>query len=308
MKPLVSVIVPVYKVENYLEDCVNSLLCQTLESIEIILIDDGSPDRCGEMCDAYATRDKRIRVIHQENQGLSAARNAGIDAAQADYLMFVDGDDWVEPEFCSHPYENALQHNADFVVFQFKRTKKPFHRCTEKSGIKDEAHMQWLMLNGVGTTVWNKLYHRTLFSQLRFPIGKLFEDSAVTHIIAHRAKKIYYSNRSLYHYRIRTESIITSRKKADVLEQYTVHMARSKDLALWGFHDLAVCEQQRTRWIYLLLIGNQDETGADCLAYYRQMTGYPPVFSWKARRMLDLLHISPTLFHFLCHISGRRIK
>lgn len=308
MKPLISIIVPVYKVEAYLEDCVNSLLCQTLENIEIILIDDGSPDRCGEMCDVYAAKDMRIRVIHQENQGLSAARNAGIDAAQADYLMFVDSDDWVDPEFCSHPYELALQHNADFVVFQFERINKSFHQCTEKSGIKGEAHIQWLMLNSAGVMVWNKLYHRKLFENVRFPVGKLFEDSAITHIIAHYAQIIYYSERSLYHYRIREASIMTSLKKADMLEQYTVHMARSKDLALWGFYDLAVFEQQRARWLYLLLIGDQDETGADCLTYYRQLSGYPPFFSWKARRMLDLLHISPSLFHFICHISGRRIK
>ncbi len=117
MKPLVSVIVPVYKVEPYLERCLDSLLNQTLKEIEIIIIDDGSPDRCGQICDAYAARDDQFRVVHQENRGLSAARNVGIEMAQADYLMFVDSDDWVHPDYCRLPYEAAVEHGVELVIF-----------------------------------------------------------------------------------------------------------------------------------------------------------------------------------------------
>ena len=118
MKPLVSVIVPVYRVEAYLEQCVDSLLGQTLERIEIILVDDGSPDSCGAICDRYAAADPRVRTIHRENGGLSASRNTGIEAAAGEYLMFVDSDDWVESDYCGLPWELARTSGADLVMFQ----------------------------------------------------------------------------------------------------------------------------------------------------------------------------------------------
>ena len=117
-KPLVSVIVPVYNVEPYLHRCIDSLVHQTLKDIEIILIDDGSTDGCGKICDEYAAADTRIRVVHQENAGLCEARNTGIDRAQADYLMFVDSDDWVQAEFCEIPLMLAKEHQADLACFR----------------------------------------------------------------------------------------------------------------------------------------------------------------------------------------------
>lgn len=124
MKPLVSIIVPVYKVEDYLERCLDTLCRQSLKDIEIILVDDGSPDRSGEICDQYAKEDRRIKVLrHPENRGLSAARNTGIAYAAADYLMFVDSDDWVHVDFCKLPYEYAMQHQADLVMFCKRKIK-----------------------------------------------------------------------------------------------------------------------------------------------------------------------------------------
>ena len=121
--PAVSVIVPVYNVEPYLHRCVDSLTGQTLTDIEIILVDDGSTDGCGRICDEYAAADPRVRVVHQENAGLSEARNAGIDRARADYLMFVDSDDWVEKDYCRIPWEIARSQQADLVMFQFRELR-----------------------------------------------------------------------------------------------------------------------------------------------------------------------------------------
>ena len=125
MRPLVSIIVPVYKVEDVLARCVDSLCRQSLQEIEIILVDDASPDRCGEICEEYANRDSRFRVIHHsENRGAAAARNTGIAHASSDYLMFVDSDDWAHEDFCKLPYECALQHGADLVMFGCCRVDK----------------------------------------------------------------------------------------------------------------------------------------------------------------------------------------
>ena len=115
--PLVSVIVPNYNVERYVRKCLDSLRGQTLREIEVICIDDGSTDESGRIVDEYAKEDERLRVIHTENRGLSAARNRGIDEARADWLMFVDSDDWVDPDFCKVPYEAAIENQADLVIF-----------------------------------------------------------------------------------------------------------------------------------------------------------------------------------------------
>ena len=119
--PLITIVVPIYKVEKYLGRCIDSLIAQTYPNIEIILADDGSPDRCGAICDEYAQKDSRIKVIHQENKGVAAARNAALDIAQGEYIMFVDSDDYVEPTFCEIPLKTAQQQNADMVIFGYRR-------------------------------------------------------------------------------------------------------------------------------------------------------------------------------------------
>ena len=127
----VSVIVPIYNIKQYLPRCIDSIRNQTLKDIEIILIDDGSTDGSSEICDQYAAVDPRVRVLHKENEGLSAARNDGIQMARADYIMFVDGDDWVEPEFCELPYRAAVGNNVDAVSF--------LHVTVSENGVKEKC-------------------------------------------------------------------------------------------------------------------------------------------------------------------------
>ena len=119
--PLISIIIPVYKVEPYLRKCLDSVVQQTYRNLEIILVDDGSPDSCGAICDEYATKDERITVIHQENKGLSAARNAGLDIATGDYIQFVDSDDWIEPDALATVLSIAEDHHVDIVCFGFNK-------------------------------------------------------------------------------------------------------------------------------------------------------------------------------------------
>ncbi len=175
--PEISVIVPVYNTEDYLRQCLDSLSAQTMENIEIIVVDDGSTDRSPKICDEYAEKDPRMIVIHRENGGLSAARNSGLDIAQGEYVLFVDSDDWVEPDFCKVPLDAARQTGADLVIFQ-----RMWHREGEEAelqppfpetGIADKGKILTKWWDIVGVISWNKLYRRSLFSNLRFPEGKL---------------------------------------------------------------------------------------------------------------------------------------
>ncbi len=215
---MISVIVPVYKVEDYLAACVDSILAQTFTDFELILVDDGSPDRCGEICDAYAQRDPRVRVIHQENQGLSGARNAGMDIARGEYITFVDSDDLVSSQYLAVLLQSLTEASADFSVCRFKEfTDRTAESIPRKLPIVDS---ETLLLSGkeacmllydgrpeVPVNACGKLFHSTLFNDLRFPLGRLHEDQAITPMICYRSSNIVSLNVPLYYCRERDNSI-----------------------------------------------------------------------------------------------------
>ena len=213
MSPKISVIVPIYKVEAYLEDCVNSLLSQTFKDFELILINDGSPDNCDAMIHAYAKQDARIVAIHQENAGLSAARNTGIDHAKGEYLTFIDSDDWVHPTYLKTLYNLTKTHEADIVVVNHQPTHT-FTTELEDVSVKPKVYDQRQAIealygpNDVAMSVaWGKLFHRTLFSTLRFEVGKLHEDEFFNYRIYDQATRVVFLNQTLYYYRLRDDSI-----------------------------------------------------------------------------------------------------
>lgn len=212
--PLISVIVPIYKVEKYLRRCIDSILAQTYPNIEIILAEDGSPDRCGAICDEYAQKDSRIKVIHQENSGVAAARNAALDIAQGEYFMFVDSDDYVEPTFCEIPLKTALEQNADLVIFGYKRFINNKFANIKVAGYTGPMtatetirHLVLYDMPSIYNIVTNKLFHRRLFESIRFPKGFLYEDNDVTYRAVHLASSIYVIEDVLYIYAIRNDSI-----------------------------------------------------------------------------------------------------
>lgn len=215
-KYFISIIVPVYKVENYLSKCINSLIQQTYDNIEIILVDDGSPDKCGIICDEYAQLDKRIVVIHKKNGGLSSARNAGLDIARGDFIMFVDSDDWVELNFCEDALNLAISNNVECVAFGYfeYREGKLFDYKTQNPRIMpaEEAIRHLIKIDEViYNLAWNKIYSRRLFEKIRFPEGRLFEDQGVTYKVIDLAQELYVSNHQLYHYYRRDDSITGSK-------------------------------------------------------------------------------------------------
>lgn len=216
MLPLISVIIPVYKVEDYLQTCVESVLAQTYKNTEIILVDDGSPDNCPHLCDEFAKRDSRIRVIHKENGGLSSARNAGIDIAKGDFIAFLDSDDLWSPLFLERLYRAIIQTGADFSVCLFRRFDDESTLCTPAPSdilclTQQEAFKCLFNARNENMVVApNKLYHARLFRHVRYPLGRLHEDEAVIHRIIGGTQKIAWLEEVHYFYRQTPDSITSA--------------------------------------------------------------------------------------------------
>lgn len=190
---LLSVIIPVYGVETTLDRCVESVLGQRMSDMEVILVDDGSPDRCPQMCDEWAQRDSRIKVIHKENGGLSDARNAGLDIATGDFLTFVDSDDWIDDGL----YSQLLQQMGDNDLQEYSIAD----RLQLKDDLYDDTSAYWLQAQAYAHTyAWNKIYRRSLFDDARFPKGKVFEDVYTLPSLLRKARKVATTHLGCYHY------------------------------------------------------------------------------------------------------------
>lgn len=210
---LISVIIPVYNVKPFLRQCLASVFAQTFRNLEIILVDDGSTDGSGELCDALAAEDPRVRVIHQENGGLSAARNTGIDASTGAWLYFLDSDDALSPVTLAHLWTACIRTRADAAVGDFLRFSSeelPQERRTfamESLGT-EEALRRMLLNQGFGHQAWGKLFRRELWEKLRYPVGLLYEDYAVIYDVMLGAEKVAAVTDALYFYRMQEGSIM----------------------------------------------------------------------------------------------------
>ena len=210
MNDLISVIVPVYNVERYLEKCIASICGQTFRDMEIILVDDGSTDHSGAICDEWAGKDSRIRVIHKENGGLSDARNAGIEIAAGQWLMFIDSDDTITADTAEQLYLAAAEHSCEIAVCNMVRiyddaATEPFYNpVSELTVWAGQQRFETLKQ----PSACNKLFRVDLFRDVRFPKGKFYEDTFVYHILAHRASRIALTGHDGYYYLSRRESIL----------------------------------------------------------------------------------------------------
>lgn len=217
---LISVIVPIYNVEKYIKKCVDSIINQEYKNLEIILVDDGSPDKCGKICDEYSKIDSRIKVIHKQNGGLSDARNAGIEYSNGEYIVCVDGDDYIERDMISFLYSNIKKYNADMAVCGYSydydgKIKRKKEHSSEKIEVLSTEQAVEKMLDSkslFGWIAWNKLYRKKIFSNVMYPKGKLYEDMATTYKLVCNSKNIVYSEKSKYNYVIRQGSIIRTYK------------------------------------------------------------------------------------------------
>lgn len=224
---LISVIVPIYKVEDYLEKCVDSLLCQTFNDLEIILVDDGSPDHCGKICDEYVKKDSRVRVIHKENGGLVSARKAGAREATGDYVACVDGDDWVSLEYFEHFAKVLQQYDADIVCCghwnAFEGSNEP-HPCNAPAGYygrdKMERDIYPFLIEGKDNsyfdpTLWGKVFRRELYVSAQEKVDdriSICEDFVCTRLCISNANSMYILEDCLYYYRQNPQSM-TKKKR-----------------------------------------------------------------------------------------------
>ena len=225
----VSIIVPVYQVENYLRQCVDSILAQTFTDFELILVDDGSTDRSGQICDEYAEMDERVKVIHKENSGPSDTRNRGIEQAAGNYFMFVDSDDYIAPTMVECLYQSILKENADIAACNF------LYSFEDDRNQDFSTNIQWEVVSGAEifynrkndrscgywTVVWNKLYKSKVFGKLRFRAGKYYEDEFWANDIYQMDIKMVTIPECLYYYRQHGNNSMkttNSKKNLDILE------------------------------------------------------------------------------------------
>ncbi len=236
MKPIISVIIPVYKVEKYMDKCIQSVVNQTYKDLEVILVDDGSPDSCPRKCDEWGKEDQRIRVLHKKNGGLSDARNRGIDIASGEYIAFVDSDDWIAPTMFEQMYQKISENDADMAICRYKKIFDDGHseECApfgKADRVLDTRDALTLLLEDsvITSHVWRKLYKRELITPNLFPVGKYYEDVFIMPELIMKSKKVVCMNEVFYYYRQNNDGILGSnsvRVNSDYCEalEYNVKM------------------------------------------------------------------------------------
>ena len=244
---LVSVIVPVYNVESYVAKCIESIINQTFKDLEIILIDDGSTDSSGSICDSFAEKDKRIKVIHKENGGLSSARNAGLDIAVGEYIVFVDSDDYINLKMVETLYLAIIDNKADLSICNYIHVNELGEeigiselRLTKRQIISSEWMLERISRGWTfGAIAWNKMYSSKVFKKLRYPLGRINEDEFISHRVMAQAEKAVIIPDVLYYYLLRQGSITKTGFKLKNLDSVYALIDRIDFLGSLGKTDYA---------------------------------------------------------------------
>lgn len=276
--PKISIIVPVYNVEKHLNKCVDSILCQTFKDFELILVDDGSTDTSGKICDEYIKKDDRIKVIHQKNSGLSSARNAGIEASCGEFLGFIDSDDYVEDDMYQVLYDDIFSSGADislcglYDVYGEKciKNKHSIDRCVldSKTAFKLVLESKLISVSAV-----NKLYRKHLFEKMRYPVGKTYEDAFLTPILLFNSNKVSYNPLPKYYYFHKEESITTKDfnvSDLNIIDAYKCHL----DFVKKNIPELENQAMFRYLWAHMIVMDKLIKSNID---NYREV--YENVFN-----------------------------
>lgn len=262
-KPLVSVIVPVYKVEKYLRNCLDSLVGQTLSNWEAILVDDGSPDRCGEICDEYAAKDSRFKVIHKENGGLSSARNAALPIAKGTFIFFLDSDDYLHCKALKSLCVIATEYDVDIVQCNFIRGEESKFPEIVESGYSYYDNHSIFTSFAAKIITWGKLYRRNVIEDIRFPVGLINEDDFTTWKFYYRAKRIMVTDTPYYYYTVNSGSIMANQQRKPNLNYFNAYRERIDFFIKTGDADLEAIS--RIQWMksLALLYSNNHLTGEE---------------------------------------------
>ncbi len=298
--PLISVIVPIYNVEKYVRKCLESLRNQTMKQIEVICIDDGSTDASGKIADEYESEEWPIfRVIHTDNRGVSAARNRGIDEAKAEWLMFVDSDDWVNQVFCEIPWRTAVETKADLVAFQAQtiRRGRPVKRKRRNIsvGVLDEMKAY----DHIGIVAWNKLYSKNLFDDIRYPESQVFEDVATTHKLIHKAERIISLSDCLYYYVMRADSIIHTHTISNRKDRLAAHLERAKILISYGYPNEKAIPYGAAISLLSVMAPCDDPLYKKAAEIVDSINRYPKDLTWKQTFGLMFFRMNKRLFYFI---------
>lgn len=273
---LISVIVPVYKIENYIRRCVDSILEQSFEEYELLLVDDGSPDRCGSICDEYAGKNSHVFVLHKANGGLSDARNAGIDWAMehsdSKWITFVDSDDWVHRDYLKSLYEAAIRLKEDISICGFQRVadgEEPATDLMEKQDDRTGEVRRWksedffVERNVNAVVAWGKLYKKELWKDVRYPRGKIHEDEFTTYRLLFQREQVAVVRRNLYFYYQNQQGIMNvawSPARLDVLEAmkerawFFAQQEKYRRAYEWNINAML----RSCYWNYLLALRNRE--------------------------------------------------
>ena len=323
---MISVIVPVYKVEKYIHRCIDSILAQTFTDFELILVDDGSPDNCGAICDEYAAKDARIHVIHQENGGLSAARNAGIDWAFANsdsqWLTFIDSDDWVHLQYLQRLLVAAEDHGVDLSVCGYAETQG------EEPIIEDQDLVVavwnpedfYVQHNVNAIVAWGKLYRKECFAGIRYPVGRLHEDEFTTHKLLFACDKIAVIPEPLYAYYQNPEGITKSQwteKRLDAVDakiaqgkffkgnNYIQAYTRNLVSQVWLLRRYIESLQKTSAGLKTKVIGMKLQLQLSCLVFSNRQ--YIP-FTEKNLWIYDFAYPKIMHFYWICLGVCRKVK
>lgn len=232
---LISIIIPVYNVEKYIRKCLDSVCGQTYRNLEIIIVDDGSSDLSGEICEEYQKKDARIRIIRKKNEGQSAARNTGLEQAKGDFIMFVDSDDWIAEDMVAYLYENLEERKADLAICGFYsvigETEKKYAAEEDAFLSREEALKELVDNEGkIQNYVWVQMWKRDLTNDIRFPVGRIFEDMSVTYQVIEKADHILLLKEAKYYYNHREGSTMMKKNEGVNLMRCFAHEERYKEL------------------------------------------------------------------------------
>lgn len=317
-EPLISVIIPVYNVEEYLDRCLESATLQTYKNIEIILIDDGSTDNSGKMCDEWAQKDKRIKVVHQENKGVSASRNRGICEAKGKLISFIDSDDEAYSDYLETMYCDLTENNCDLAITKHYvkyplTTKEAFSGATTIFNNPKDCLKEMLLCRDVDVSPWGKLYKKSLFKGVEYPEGKIFEDAATFYSVVFNSKKVILNSTPHYNYIIRRKSISQQyfhKEKLDLIEATNTMCSDIEQ----KFPDLkAECDVRRmhallsTLRIFSISKKQSNKTKTELLSLIKEQSKKTKIslLPKRERLALKLLHCYP-LFKLTMIIREKR--
>jgi glycosyltransferase involved in cell wall biosynthesis len=326
MNPKISIIVPIYNVEKYLNKCIDSILAQTFIDFELILVNDGSPDNCGEICNEYAKKDSRIKVIHKENGGVSSARNTGIEIAKGQYFGFIDSDDTIHEKMYEILYQNAVQYSSDIVLCDFlevNEDENPEEKNKTEFSLLHYSNIQALYhlytteagKSDMWVYPWNKLYKGWLFNDLRFKEGRIYEDEFMAHEILYSSTKVTCVNEKLYNYLQRPDSYIGSKfskrkfdrvyalkERADFFR--TIKQNYLHNLAQRHFIDVFIFYYFKAKFE---ISNAKKELKELKKIFYRSLVYLlrNPLIGWKQKLTLIVFFINPVIYEKLTKVGSQ---